>query len=109
MWTSRKKERHVAQAINFHGIVLTSHAMVGNARPEFEQFVPRLRDIQTMHGMPDVVAGMESMRHYWFSLTDWLEDQGLTVVLVHFTTTKSNKKNRVGYYDFFRQVFVVVD
>jgi len=32
------KERHVAQAINVRGIVLTSRAMVfANARPEFEQ------------------------------------------------------------------------
>ena len=89
------KERHVAQAINFRGIVLTSRAMVfANARPEFEQFVARLRDIQTVHGMTDVVVGMESTGHYWFALAHWLEDQGLTVVLVNPTTTKRNKENR---------------
>ncbi|NMP23302.1 IS110 family transposase, partial [Sulfobacillus harzensis] len=89
------KERHVAQAMNFRGIVLTSRALAfANTRAEFEQFVARLRDIQMAHGMTDVVVGMESTGHYWFALAHWLQDQGITVVIVNPATTKRNKENR---------------
>lgn len=89
------KERHVAQAMNFRGIVLTSRALAfANTRADFEQLVARLRDIQMAHGMTDVVVGMESTGHYWFALAHWLQDQGTTVVIVNPATTKRNKENR---------------
>ncbi|AEI39708.1 transposase IS116/IS110/IS902 family protein [Paenibacillus mucilaginosus KNP414] len=47
-----------------------------------------------MHGMNDVVVGMESTGHYWFNIANWLVGQGIDVALVNPMTTKRNKENR---------------
>ena len=47
-----------------------------------------------MHGMNDVIVGMESTGHYWFNIAHWLVQQGIDVVLVNPLTTKRNKENR---------------
>ena len=59
------KEHHVAHAINFRGIVVTTRALrLANSRSGFEQFVARLRAFQAAHGTTDVMIGMESTGHY---------------------------------------------
>jgi transposase len=89
------KEKHAAQATNFRGIALTKCAvMVDNNRSGFKQLERTIRHLQQVHGMDDVIVGMESTGHYWFNIANWLVEQGIDVVLVNPLTTKRNKENR---------------
>ncbi len=89
------KEKHAAQAINFRGIVLTNRPIsFSNDHSGFEHMDRSIRKLQKMHGMNDVVVGMESTGHYWFNTANWLVKQGIDVVLVNPMTTKRNKENR---------------
>lgn len=89
------KDKHVAQATNFRGMALTKRAvMVDNDQNGFEQLERTIRHLQKIHGMNDVIVGMESTGHYWFNIANWLVEQGVDVVLVNPLTTKRNKENR---------------
>jgi transposase len=89
------KEKHAAQAINFRGIVLTNRTITfSNDENGFEHLERSIRKLQKMHGMDDVIVGMESTGHYWFNIAHWLVRKGIDVVLVNPMTTKRNKENR---------------
>jgi transposase len=89
------KEKHAAQTINFRGIVLTKRPILfSNDLAGFEHLEHSIRKLQKMHGMDDVVVGMESTGHYWFNIANRLVRQGIDVVLVNPMTTKRNKENR---------------
>ena len=89
------KEKHAAQAINFRGIVLTKRPILfSNDLAGYEHLGHSIRKLQKMHGMNDLVVGMESTGHYWFNLANWLVGQGIDVALVNPMTTKRNKENR---------------
>ncbi len=89
------KESHVAQATTFRGVALTKHAIeFSNSISGFERLEFAIRKLQQTHGMSDVIVGMESTGHYWFSVSNWLMDRGIEVVLVNPATTKRNKENR---------------
>lgn len=46
-------------------IVLTARALVfANSRPGFAQFLAQRREVKAIHGMTDVVIGIESTGHY---------------------------------------------
>ena len=89
------KEKHAVQATNFRGMALTKRAvMVDNNRNGFEQLERTIRHLQQVHGMDNVIVGMESTGYYWFNIANWLVEQGIDVVLVNPLTTKRNKENR---------------
>jgi transposase len=89
------KEKHVAQTINFRGVVLTNRPiMFSNDLGGFEHLECSIRKLQKTHGMNDVIVGMESTGHYWFNIANWLVKQDIDVVLVNPMTTKRNKENR---------------
>nr|WP_238540572.1 IS110 family transposase [Paenibacillus mucilaginosus] len=71
------------------GPILFSNDLAG-----FEHLEQSIRKLQKMHGMNDVVVGMESTGHYWFNIANWLVGQGIDVALVNPMTTKRNKENR---------------
>ncbi|WP_330217412.1 IS110 family transposase [Paenibacillus mucilaginosus] len=81
--------------MNFRGIVLTKRPILfSNDLAGFEHLEQSIRKLQKMHGMNDVVVGMESTGHYWFNIANWLVGQGIDVALVNPMTTKRNKENR---------------
>lgn len=89
------KDRHVAHAINFRGMVLTTRDVAfANTQSGFVQLHEHVQALQAAHAMTDVLVGMESTGHYWFNLAHWLQDHGIDVVLVNPATTKRNKENR---------------
>lgn len=89
------KDKHAVQATNFWGMPLTKRAvMVDNDREGFEQLGRTIRHLQQVHGMDDVIVGMESTEHYWFNIANWLVEQGIDVAMVNPLTTKRNKENR---------------
>ncbi|CAG7659001.1 IS110 family transposase IS650 [Paenibacillus allorhizosphaerae] len=68
--------------------------MFSNDIGGFEHFERTVQKLQKMHGMNDVIVGMESTGHYWFNIANWLMKRGIDVVLVNPMTTKRNKENR---------------
>ncbi|MEW9672717.1 IS110 family transposase [Ammoniphilus sp. 3BR4] len=89
------KERHVAQATNFRGIVLSNrHLTFTNEQEGFEKLDRWMKGLQQKHRLNDLIIGMEPTGHYWFNLANWLKEKGITVVLVNPATTKRNKENR---------------
>jgi transposase len=89
------KEKHAAHAVNFRGIAVSRRAIIfSNSQSGFESLLDQLRQLQTAHGLRDVLVGMESTGHYWFNLAHWLQDHGVDVVMVNPMTTKRNKENR---------------
>jgi transposase len=89
------KERHVAQATNFRGIVLNNrHLTFTNEQDGFEKLDAWMRGLQRKHRLNDLIIGMEPTGHYWFNLANWLTEKGITVVVVNPATTKRNKENR---------------
>ncbi|WP_369405541.1 IS110 family transposase [Aneurinibacillus tyrosinisolvens] len=89
------KEKHVAQATNFRGIVLTPrHLTFTNEQEGFEKLERWFGGLQKKHHLNQLIIGMEPTGHYWFNLANWLLDKGINVVLVNPATTKRNKENR---------------
>lgn len=89
------KERHVAQATNFRGIVLTNrHLTFTNEQEGFEKLERWIKELQKKHRLNHLLIGMEPTGHYWFNLANWLTEKGINVVLVNPATTKRNKENR---------------
>lgn len=89
------KETHVAQAINFRGIVLSNrHVAFKNTAEGFEKLQRWIVALQQKHRLTSLIIGMEPTGHYWYNLANWLVDLGINVVLVNPATTKRNKENR---------------
>ena len=89
------KERHVAQATNFRGIVLSNrHLTFTNEQEGFIKLERWMNGLQQKHRLKNLIIGMEPTGHYWFNLANWLLDLGINVVLVNPATTKRNKENR---------------
>ncbi|MFX4301518.1 IS110 family transposase [Alicyclobacillus tolerans] len=87
------KEKHVAQATTFREVTLAKRAIEFSVfLSGFEQLYHIILMMQQTHGMNDVIAGMESTSHYWFSIANWLNRKGIEVVRVNFSTTKRNKE-----------------
>lgn len=89
------KEKHVAQATNFRGIVLTHrHLSFTNTLEGFEKLLRFIQEVQDNHRLSSVIIGLEPTGHYWFSLAHWLQERGIEVVLVNPVVTHRNKENR---------------
>jgi transposase len=89
------KETHVAQAINFRGIVLSKrHLSFSNTIEGFEKLMRWVEGIQQKNSLNGLIIGMEPTGHYGLNLANWLSDKGISVVMVNPATTKRNKENR---------------
>jgi transposase len=89
------KERHVAQATNFRGIVLSNrHLTFTNEQEGFIKLERWIKGLQQKHRLNHLIIGMEPTGHYWFNLANWLIDKEINVVIVNPATTKRNKENR---------------
>lgn len=88
------KERHVAQAINYRGLVQGRSLLFNNSITGFKELEKWTNKLLVEQGKTAVIVGLESTGHYWFNLANWLVNQKLEVVLVNPMTTKRNKENR---------------
>jgi transposase len=89
------KEKHVAQATNFRGIVLSrQHFSFSSKLEGFEKLERWIKGLQKKHRLNNTIIGLEPTGHYWFNLANWLIDRGIHIVLVNPATTKRNKENR---------------
>src|SRR5690606_25362405 len=90
------KETHVARAVDFRGIELGKDLVFENSGEGFKQLVSWMKDLQRQHAKRDVIFGIEPTGHYWFPLAEFLQDQGIKIVVVnphHVNKTKELEDN----------------
>src|SRR5690625_5267883 len=90
------KKIHVARAIDYRGIELGKDLAFGNEANGFKQLVSWMKEIGRQHAKTDVIFGIEPTGHYWFPLAEFLQNQGIKVVVVnpyHVNRTKELEDN----------------
>lgn len=90
------KETHVARAIEFRGIELGKDCVFQNQRDGLTKLVSWMKELQRVHVKTDVIFGIEPTGHYWFPLAEFLQNEGIKVVVVnphHVNKTKELEDN----------------
>ncbi|MDU0329718.1 IS110 family transposase [Paenibacillus sp. 3LSP] len=77
------KETHVARGIDFRGIELGKECVFSNNRPGLIKLVQWMKELQRQHAKADVIFGIEPTGHYWFPLAEFLQHEGIKVVVVN--------------------------
>lgn len=77
------KETHVARGIDFRGIELGKECVFQNNRLGLEQLVSWMKELQREHAKTDVIFGIEPTGHYWFTLAEFLQHEGIKLVIVN--------------------------
>ncbi|WP_431087564.1 IS110 family transposase [Paenibacillus sp. 8b26] len=73
----------MARAIDFRGIELGKDCVFSNTRAGLEQLVQWMKELGREHAKSDVLFGIESTGHYWFTLAEYLKKQGIPLVIVN--------------------------
>lgn len=76
------KETHVARGFDFRGIELGKDCVFQNDRSGLEKLAMWMKDLQQVHAKTDVIFGIEPTGHYWFTLAEYLEQQGIKLVML---------------------------
>lgn len=90
------KETHVARSIDFRGIELGRDCVFENSREGLTKLVLWMKELQREHAKTDVIFGIEPTGHYWFPLAEFLQNEGIKVVVVnshHVNKTKELEDN----------------
>ncbi|AZK45040.1 IS110 family transposase [Paenibacillus lentus] len=77
------KKTHVARSIDFRGIELGRDCVFENSREGLTKLVSWMKELQREHAKTDVIFGIEPTGHYWFPLAEFLQDEGIKVVVVN--------------------------
>lgn len=77
------KETHVARGIDFRGIELGKECVFQNNRLGLEKLVSWMKELQREHAKTDVIFGIEPTGHYWFTLAEFLQNEGIQLVIVN--------------------------
>lgn len=77
------KETHVARGIDFRGIELGKECVFQNNRSGLEKLVSWMKGLQREHAKSDVIFGIEPTGHYWFTLAEFLQNEGIKLVIVN--------------------------
>ena len=77
-------EFHYARAFDWRGYEYSKAALrFENNEHGFTELLMWIQTIREQEGKDEVLAGMEPTGHYWFSLGDFLKDNGIKTVLVN--------------------------
>jgi transposase len=85
---------HVAQAVNYRGIVVGDPLTFENNEEGFVKLVNWIQDLKRLKNLDSTIVGMEPTGHYWINLSKWLYNQRIDVVTVNPHLVKRNKENR---------------
>lgn len=77
------KKTHVARAVDYRGIELGRDCWFHNDRQGLEKLASWMKELQQVHNKTDIVLGIEPTGHYWFPLAQFLEQEGIKVVIVN--------------------------
>ena len=86
------KRVHVARAQDYRGIEYSSAISFQATHVGFKQLLSWMRDIQKDHQKEKLIVGMEPTGHYWFTLANFLKNNGIMVVLVNPMHVKKSKE-----------------
>lgn len=73
----------MARGIDFRGIELGKECVFQNDRSGLEKLVSWMKELQREHAKTDVIFGIEPTGHYWFPLAEFLEHEGVKLVIVN--------------------------
>src|SRR5690606_6798933 len=77
------KNIHVARSIDFRGVELGRDCVFENTRNGLTKLVSWMKELQREHAKTDVIFGIEPTGHYWFPLAEFLQKEGIKVVVVN--------------------------
>lgn len=77
------KETHVARGIDSRGIELGKECVFQNNRAGLEKLVSWMKELERQHAKTDVIFGIEPTGHYWFTLAEFLQREGIQLVIVN--------------------------
>jgi len=77
------KETHVARGIDFRGLELGKECVVHNDQGGLSKLVSWMKELQRQHAKSDVILGIEPTGHYWFTLSEYLGNEGIKLVIVN--------------------------
>jgi transposase len=77
------KEMHVARGIDFRGLELGKECVVHNDQAGLSKLVTWMKELQRQHAKTDVIFGVEPTGHYWFTLAEFLRNEGIKLVIVN--------------------------
>jgi transposase len=86
------KRKHVAQIIDRNGQCLARAQSFNNDADGYQGILTRLEDFG---GPRKVLVGMEATGHYWYSLRDFLVDQGYEVAVLNPIQTAQQAKKGI--------------
>jgi transposase len=90
------KKVHVARAVDYRGIELGKDCVFHNDQEGLMKLATWMKELKEVHGKAEIVFGIEPTGHYWFPLAAFLQDQGITIVVVnphHVNKTKELEDN----------------
>lgn len=90
------KQTHVARAVDFRGIELGKDCVFHNDHTGLSKLVKWMKELKEQHIKTDVILGIEPTGHYWFPLAEYLQHEGIRVVVVnpyHVSRTKELEDN----------------
>ena len=77
------KQTHVARAADFRGIEMAKECVFENNRRGLTRLVMWMKELQRIHAKTTIVFGIEPTGHYWFPLAEFLQNEGIQVVVVN--------------------------
>jgi transposase len=86
------KRIHVARAQDYRGIEFSKAISFNSTHAGFKQFLSWMRNIQKDHQKEKLIVGMEPTGHYWFTIANFLKNNGVMVVLVNPMHVKKSKE-----------------
>ncbi len=86
------KQRHVAQIIDRDGQCLARAQSFNNDADGYQSIRARLKDAG---GPTKILVGMEATGHYWYSLRDFLVEQGYEVAVLNPIQTAQQAKKGI--------------
>jgi transposase len=77
------KQNHVARAVDERGIELGKECVFRNDRQGLKSLVEWMKELGQAHAKTDIVLGIEPTGHYWFNLAEYLQNEGIRIVVVN--------------------------
>lgn len=86
------KETHYARAFDFRGIELSKLLKFSNTAEGYQRLEEWMQTICRQHNKAEIIVGFEPTGHYWFTLGDYLKNQGHKLAMVNPFHVKRTKE-----------------
>ena len=83
---------HYVRAFNWRGLELSKVFKFKNSFEGFQNFVLWVNDLCCKNNKSKIIAGLEPTGHYWFSLSECLKENNITIAIVNPYHVKQSKE-----------------